>query len=139
MTTTRKVLAIVAGAVVLGIGRYLIHGLWLMGAYRQNAALWRPESVMAHMGWVVQLANLILAVAAVLIYARGVEPKPWLGQGFRFGILLALATAVPQSLVEYFTYPITPTLLGQWIIGEGVLAIVLGVVIAAICRPKPAG
>jgi hypothetical protein len=138
MTATRKVLAIVAGFVLLGAGRFLIHGLWLIGAYRQNPSLWRPESAMAHLGWVVQLANLFFSIAAVLIYVRGVESKPWLGQGLRFGTLLALATAVPQSLVEYFTYPIPPTLVWQWILGEGLLAVLLGVVIAAICRPKAA-
>jgi hypothetical protein len=139
MTTTRKILAILAGAVLLGIGRYLIHGVWLIGTYRQNATLWRPESVMAHMSWVIQLANLILAVAAVLIYVRGVEAKPWVGQGLRFGILLALATGVSQSLLEYYTYPVPSGLMIQWIIGEGLLAVLLGVVIAAICRPKSAG
>jgi hypothetical protein len=92
---------------------------------------------MLHRLWVIHLANLILAAAVVLIYVHGVEPKPWLGQGIRFGILLALATAVPQALVEYFTYPIPSTLMVQWIVGEGVLAVLLGVLTAAICRPKP--
>jgi hypothetical protein len=138
VTTKRKVLAIVAGFVLLGIGRYLIHGLWLIATYRQNASLWRPESAMVHLVWVVQLANLILSFAAVLIYVRGVELKPWPGQGLRFGILLALATAVPQSMVEYYTYPVPSMLMIQWIIGEGLLAVLLGVVIAAICRAEPA-
>jgi hypothetical protein len=77
-----------------------------------------------------------LTSAAVLIYVRGVEPKPWLGQGLRFGVLVALLTAVPQSLVEYFTYPVPPTLAVQWIIGEGLLAVLLGIVVAAVCRVK---
>jgi hypothetical protein len=121
------VLAVVAGFVLLAAGRYLIHGLWLAGVYAENAALWRTPIAMQHRVWVIQLANLILAAGAVLIYVRGVEPKPWLGQGVRFGILLAL---------EYFTYPIPSTLAIQWIIGEGGLALLLGVLVAAICRPK---
>jgi hypothetical protein len=138
MTATRKILAILAGFLVLGLGRYLIHGVWLAGAYAENASLWRTQSAMAHLRWVIQLANLILASAAVLIYVRGVEPKPWLGQGLRFGVLVALFTAVPQSLVEYFTYPVPPTLAVQWIIGEGLLAVLLGIVVAAVCRVKAA-
>jgi hypothetical protein len=39
-------------------------------------------------------------------------------------------------MVEYFTYPIPSTLAFQWIIGEGGLALLLGVLVAAICRPK---
>ena len=136
MTTKSEVWAIVAGFVLLGVGRYLIHGLWLIDTYRQNATLWRPESAMVHMVWAVQVANLLLAVAGVLMYVRGVESKPWLGQGLRFGILLALASTVPQSLLKYYTYPVSTTLMLQWVVGEGLLVVLLGVVIAAICRTK---
>jgi hypothetical protein len=136
MTTKKRLLATLAGFVLLASGRYLIHSVWLAGTYAANASLWRTESAMLHRLWVIHLANLIFAAAAVLIYVRGIEPKPWLGQGLRFGILLALVTAVPQSMVEFFTYPIPPALAVEWIIGEGVLALLLGVVVAAICRPK---
>ena len=67
--------------------------------------------------------------------------KGWgtrLGQGIRFGILLALVTAVPQSMVEFFTYPIPAALAVDWIIGEGLLAVLLGVIVAAICRAQAA-
>jgi hypothetical protein len=33
------------------------------------------------------LAILIYVFGAVLVYVRGVEQKPWIGQGIRFGIL----------------------------------------------------
>jgi len=39
-------------------------------------------------------------------------------------------------MVEFFTYPIPAALAVDWIIGEGLLALLLGVVVAAICRPK---
>ena len=77
-----------------------------------------------------------LCCRSSLIYVRGIEPKPWLGQGIRFGILLAMVTAVPQSMVEFFTYPIPAALAVDWIIGEGLLALLLGVIVAAICRPQ---
>jgi hypothetical protein len=138
MTTKRSLLAIVAGFILLVVGRYLIHSVWLAGAYAENVTLWRTQAAMLHRLWVIHLANLVLAAGTVLIYVRGIEPKPWLGQGIRFGVLLALVTAVPQSLVEFFTYPIPAGLALDWIIGEGVLALLLGVVVAAICRPKAA-
>src|SRR5712691_928954 len=131
--------AIVAGFVLLFAGRYLLHSVLLKSAYMQSSDVWRTPEAMMHRMWAAQLANLIFAVAAVLIYVRGIEQKPWLGQGIRFGILLALATAVPQSLIEYFVYPIHHELALHWIIGEGGLAVLLGVVIAAICQPNPAG
>jgi len=134
MSTKRVILAIVAGFVLVSAGRYLIHNVLLASAYAEHAALWRSQDAMLHRLWVIYLANFIFALAAVLIYFRGVEAKPWLGQGIRFGILLALATAVPQSMIEYFTYPIPHSLALHWILSEGALAVLLGVLAAAICR-----
>jgi hypothetical protein len=138
MTIKRSLLAILAGFVLLAAGRYLIHSVWLAGPYAEHASLWRTQSAMLHHLWAIHLANLILASGAVWIYAGGIEHKPWLGQGLRFGILLALVSAVPQSLVEFFTYPVPPGLAVDWIIGEGLLAVLLGVIVAAICRPEAA-
>ncbi|HKF21159.1 MAG TPA: hypothetical protein VKE93_06290 [Candidatus Angelobacter sp.] len=138
MPKKKTVFAVLAGFVWLAVSRYLIHNVWLANAYTNNPLLWRSQSAMLHRLWVIHLANFILAVAATLIYVRGIESKPWPGQGLRFGILLALATAVPQSLVEYFVYPISHTLALQWIIGEGALMVLLGLLIAAICRPSAA-
>src|SRR5215467_3940624 len=132
----KKIGAIVAAFVLLGAGHYLLHGVLLKNDYLSTASVWRtPEAMMQRM-WAFHVADFALALAAVLIYVRGIEPKPWLGQGIRFGILLALATAVPQSLTEYGVYPIPHTMVLHWIIGEGILAVLLGVLIAAICRPR---
>ncbi len=130
--------AVVAGFVLLVAGRYLIHSVLLQNAYIQSKDVWRTPEAMMHRIWAAQLANFVFAVAAVLIYVRGIEQKPWLGQGIRFGVLLALLTAVPQSLIEYFVYPIHHEMAIHWILGEGGLAVLLGIVIAAICRTKPA-
>ncbi len=138
MAMKKTIGAIVAGFVLLVAGRYLIHSVLLASTYRESDGLWRAEPDMMHRLWIMHVANLLFAVAAVLIYNRGIEPKPWLGQGIRFGILLALATAVPQSLIEYVVYPIHHQLALHWIIGEGGLAVLLGVLIAAICRPSTA-
>ncbi len=131
--------AIAAGFALLLAGRYLLHGVLLKSAYSASSDVWRTPEAMQHRMWIIFLVDIIFAVAAVLIYIPGIEQKPWLGQGIRFGILLALATAVPQSLTEYMIYPIHHELALHWIIGEGGLTVLLGVLIAAICRPKPAG
>ena len=46
MSVKRIVLAIVAGFVLLGIGRYLISQLWLAAAYGQHTELWRAPQEM---------------------------------------------------------------------------------------------
>lgn len=134
MGIKRIVSAIVACFVLLSAGRYLIHGVWLADAYLETIAVWRvQEGAFGHLGF-LYIANLIEAAAAVLIYVRGVEARLWLGQGLRFGILLALVAAVPQSIIAWVVLPVPYRLAAQWIVGEGVLAILVGVLAAAICR-----
>jgi hypothetical protein len=132
----RKIIAaMVLSFIVLMAGRYLIHEVWLSSDYRASSDVFRiPQEVMRRF-WIFPLSALSMAVAAVLIYVRGVEAKPWLGQGIRFGILIALLTALPQSLAEYAVYAIHHQLAVKWIFGEGLLTVVLGLVIAAICQP----
>ena len=128
--------AIVASFVFLSLGGFLIHNVWLMQDYRAHSELWRTQDAMLHRVLHIYIANLIFSIAAVLIYVRGVEAKPWVGQGIRFGILLALVSVIPNSLVEYVVYPLPHELVLKWIIGGGLLTIVVGLVIAAICQPK---
>lgn len=130
--------AIVASFVVIAVGRYWIHNVWLYSDYQASSDVWRTPEAMMHRVWTFPIATLSIAVGAVLIYIRGVEAKPWVGQGVRFGILLAMVTALPQSLVQYAVYPIHYQLALKWILGEGLLALVAGLVIAAICQPTGA-
>lgn len=138
MDIKRTAGAIVAGYVVQFVGLFLIHVVWLKQDYMDTAALWRTQDALAHRMWIMLVADLLFVIAAVLIYARGVESKPWVGQGIRFGILLALLTTINGSLAAYVILPMSHLLAVKWIIGEGILNIVLGLVIAVICQPKPA-
>jgi hypothetical protein len=128
--------AIVAGFAVQFAGLFVIHGVWLKQDYINTADLWRTQDAMMHRMWIMLVADLIFVIGAVWIYARGVENKPWVGQGIRFGILLALVSPINGSLAGYVLLPISHLLVVKWMIGEGLLAIVLGLVIAAICKPK---
>jgi hypothetical protein len=131
----KTIAAIVAGFVLISAGRFLLHNILMAHQYAASMDVWRPQDQFMHRIWILYVANFVLAVGAALIYARGVESKPWLGQGIRFGILLALVTAVPQSLIEYAVYPIHHEMALHWILGEGAIAVLLGVLLAAICQP----
>jgi hypothetical protein len=43
---------------------------------------------------------------------------------------------IPNSLVQYFVYPLPHQLVLKWIIAGGLLTIIVGLAIAAICQPK---
>lgn len=136
MALKKTIGAIVASFILLSVGGYLIHNVWLMQDYQAHSELWRSQNAMLHRLPHLYIANLLYSIAAVLIYVRGVEAKPWAGQGIRFGVLIALVSAIPNSLVQYVVYPLPHELVLKWIIAGGLLAIVAGLVIAAICQPK---
>jgi len=135
----KLIVAIVAGFVVQMLGLFLIHSVLLKQDYMDTASNWRPLEAMNSRVWAMLLAVLIYVIGAVLIYVRGVESKPWIGQGVRFGILLAMVAVVYGSLSGWVILPIPHMLVVKWIVFEGLLSIVFGLLVAAICQPKPAG
>ncbi len=77
----------------------LLHGLILHGDYAQLPNLMRTEADSQHyLGWMI-LAHMLIAGAFVWIYQRGREDKPFLSQGLRFGLVVALLMVVPIYLI----------------------------------------
>jgi hypothetical protein len=128
--------AIVAAFVVQYGGDYVLHGILLKSAYEAVPQYYRTDAgFMSHM-WALILGELLFAIAAVLIYKRGAEKKPWVGQGIRFGILLALIGVAPNVLITYAVTPVNHRLALHWMIGDGIIAVLVGLVAAGICQPK---
>ena len=136
MDMKNTLIAVVAGFVLQMGGSYLLHSVILMNSYKATSDLWRTEDAMGHRMWVMLVAQFLFVLGAVLIYQRGVERKSPVGQGIRYGILLALVSVVPASLIEYVTVPIPHTIAFHWVLGEGVQCVLLGLLIAFICQPK---
>ncbi len=136
MDMKKTVIATVAGFVLQMGGSYLLHSVILMNSYMDTKDLWRTEDAMNHRMWVMIVAQFLFTLGAVLIYQRGVERKSPVGQGIRYGILLALVSIVPASLIEYVTVPIPHTIAFHWVIGEGIQCVLLRLLIAFICQPK---
>ncbi len=134
MELKRLVPAIVVGYVLLLALGYLIHGVWLRPVYDEYLTVWRSEEVMLHKRWVLWVGQLIFTVLFAWVYTRGVEDKPWLGQGIRYGIVMTLLAVVPAVCTEYVVFPIPYTLALKWMVAGGVQLVVLGVVVAAFCK-----
>jgi hypothetical protein len=140
MNLKKLIAAIVVSFILLLVSGFLIHGVWLANTYTQMRASgmnFRPETDMMHKMWVIWVSNLVYAFLFVFVYARGSENKPWVGQGIRFGIIATLFTVVPNTLNDYLVYNIPYTLAVKWMISGLVVLILMGVVVAGICR-KPA-
>ena len=122
------------------VGSFVVHGLLLHSDYMQVTNLFRQEDEAHKYFPLMILAQVILAGAFVWVYARGVEPKPWLAQGVRFGIAIALLTIVPTYMMYFVVQPMPGNVVIKQIVFDGVLTIILGAIVAWLYRDsaKPA-
>src|SRR5882762_5128625 len=87
------------------VGSFVVHGVLLRSDYMQLTNLFRVEGEQQKYFPLMCLAHVILSGAFVWIYARGVEAKPWLAQGVRFGVAVALLTTVPTYMIYFVVQP----------------------------------
>ncbi len=121
--------------VVWMVGSFLVHGLMLGEVYASMGSLYRPEADQQAYFPYMLAAHVIMAGAFVWIYQRGSEDKPWLAQGVRYGVAITLLAAVPTYMIYYAVQPLPGNLVAHQIIGDGLLLIVLGVVVAFLNKP----
>jgi hypothetical protein len=115
-------------------GSFIVHGALLHDDYARLPHLFRPETeAQGHLPLMV-LAHVILAGAFVWIYSRGVENRPWLSQGARFGLAVALLTVVPMYLIYYVVQPMPGTMAVKQIVYDGILVVLLGILVATLYR-----
>ena len=118
------------------IGSFIVHGALLSADYAQLSNLFRPEADAQQHFPLMILAHILLAGAFVWIYSRGVESKPWLAQGLRFGLAVALLTIVPTYIIYYVVQPMPGVTVIKQIVFDGVLLLVLGVLVAFLYRSQ---
>lgn len=119
-------------------GSFVVHGTLLQAEYTQLANLFRqPPEAQAYFPLML-LAHVILAGAFTWIYARGVQNKPWLGQGVRFGVAVALLTVVPTYIIYYVVQPMPGLLVVRQIVYDGMLIVLLGCLVAWLHRDPAA-
>jgi len=118
------------------VGSFVVHGVLLHDDYAKLPGLFRPETEAQQYFPLMILAHVIMAGAFVWIYARGVESKPWLAQGVRFGIAVALLAVVPIYMIYYVVQPMPGMHVVKQIVFDGILVMILGVTVAFMYRPS---
>jgi len=116
------------------IGSFVVHGLLLHSDYMQLTSLFRAEGDQQKYFPLMLLAHAILSGAFVWIYARGVEAKPWMAQGLRFGVVVALLTIVPSYMIYFVVQPMPGEVVIKQIVFDGVLMVILGIIVAWLYR-----
>jgi len=66
------------------------------------------------------------------------EETPLFAQGLRYGVLMTLFTVLPSALNEYVTYNFPHMLVVKWMAAGGVVLVILGLLVAALCQKKTA-
>jgi len=119
------------------LGSFVVHGVLLHDDYLAAKSLFRPEAEAQKFFPLMILAHIFLAGAFVWIYARGVEAKPWLGQGIRFAIAVIFLTTLPLYLIYYVVQPMPGATVVKQIIFDGILILILGAIVGFMYR-RPA-
>ena len=120
------------------MGSFVVHGVLLHSDYLHLTGLFRAEGDQQKYFPLMLLAHVMLSGAFVWIYARGVEAKPWLAQGVRFGIAVALLTTVPTYTVYFVVQPMPADLVIRQIIFDSALTVILGAIVAWLYRDTAA-
>jgi hypothetical protein len=116
------------------LGSFLVHGVLLHSDYMQLTSLFRTEDDQQKHFPLMILAHVILSGALVWIYARGAEAKPWVAQGIRFGVAVALLTAVPSYMIYFVVQPMPGDVVIKQILYDGILMVILGTIVAWLYR-----
>ena len=119
------------------IGSFVVHGSLLYADYAALPNLFRPEADAQRYFPLMILAHVILSGAFVWIYSRGVEDKPWLMQGVRYGIAVAFLTIVPTYIIYYVVQPMPGATVVRQIVFDGLLVVALGVAVGFAYRGRP--
>src|ERR1700730_5238298 len=120
-------------------GSFVVHGVLLHDDYARLTNLFRPEAEAQHYFPLMILAHVILSGALVWMYSRGVEALPWLPQGIRFGLAVALLTIVPTYTIYYVVQPMPGMTVVKQVVFDGALMLILGVIVAFMYRQTPRG
>jgi hypothetical protein len=113
----------------MGLG-FLVHGLLLNQAYTQLQGLFRtPQDAQAYFPFML-LAHVFIAFGFVWIYQRGKEDKPFLAQGLRFGLAVAVLSTIPMYLIYYAVQPMPAAVVYKQIVFDTLSVLLMGVVVA---------
>ena len=116
----------------LGLG-FVVHAWFLHPDYLKLPNLMRDEAQGARHFPAMLVAHLFIAIGVTAIYRRGRElGKGVLGQGVRFGLLLAILCTIPVYLIYYAVQPMPLSLVVKQIVLDTICMVILGVAAAGL-------
>lgn len=135
---SRFVMSAVVMAVMSLLLGFVVHGWLLAPEYKALGALFRPDDEqMSFFGFMIA-AHVLIGVGFTWIYRMGREAKPFLGQGVRFGLAVAVLSVIPIYLIYYAVQPMPGNVVAKQIVFGTIVAVLMGIVCAWINQDKSA-
>ena len=122
-----SVVAIFVLSMALG---FLVHGVLLNQSYTQLPGLFRTPQDAEGYFHVMLRAHVLIAFGFVWIYQRGKEDKPFLAQGIRYGLAVAVLMTIPMYLIYYAVQPMPAPLVYKQIVFDTLGVLLMGIVVA---------
>ena len=135
MNIKRLIIAIVVVFIAIFATDFLIHGVWLKSDYAASASLWRPEAEMQKlMGWLM-LGQLLAAVTATVLYAKGFAEKACIKCAVMFGLFMGLFMQA-NTFITYAVQPLPDGIAVKWFVSGIVQGAFFGLVMFFAYKPK---
>jgi len=134
--TWKFVISVVVMFLMLFVLGWAGHSGLLAADYAGIQSLMRPMPEVWERFPLVLLAQLCTAFAFTWIYLKGYENKPWLAQGLRYGIVMAVLISVPVNLVHHAVMPFPLALVLKQMAYDGLTLVLMGIVLAWINRQR---
>ena len=135
MDYRRLALAAVAAWVVDCIYGFFVYGVLLVAEFDRYPTVFRPPDEVNGLLALMFGATLVGTFVMAYIFAKGHEGGNGLGEGFRFGVLLAAFGLFTMSIPNYVVYRYGRKLAVETAIAGLIEMILTGVVFGLIYRP----
>jgi hypothetical protein len=128
----------IVAAILFCLLGFVIHETLLHNDYAQVPGIYRTSEEALRRMPIMFVAYLLMGFASTWIYRQGIAASAsWLLQGIRFGVALALVSAVPMYLIYYAVQPLPLSLVVKQSILQTIAIVLVGIVIALINRRSP--
>lgn len=111
---------------------FVVHGVLLSQDYAALPNLYRAEEDSQNYFRYILLAHVLLGIGLTWIYRMGRDDSPWLGQGLRFGIAIAVLTTIPTYMMYFAVQPIPEAMAVKQILYDTTAMVLMGMLVALL-------
>lgn len=133
--TLKCMLPVAAVFATIFIFDWLFHGVYMMPSYEATASNWRSKEAMEGLWWVCIVTKLVTAGIITSLYccvAKSCESQgACVKKGAKFGLKIGLLLGA-QQFASYIWLPIDMGMAINWFVGNLILGVLIGVVLAKI-------